>query len=121
MSPSPCVSGRTRPAQPPPRCTSETETRSRPGTYLHWVGREVAHEIGFVRVVHHGHHGEGVSSKPKKLVNILLGRDLIARGHFAADFIIGCRRKENKKAQTSTEESKTRLQHLVSLRHKEML
>lgn len=79
-----------------PACTHSNSHLS-PATHLHRISREVPHEIGLVRIVHHGNHGEGISSKAKKLVNILLARNLVACGHFAADFIISCRRKENER------------------------
>lgn len=83
--------------QPPAQVAEVHDPHLHPGTHLHWISREVPHKIGLVRVVHHGNHGEGISSKPKKLVKILLARNLAARGHFAADFIISCKQKANER------------------------
>lgn len=42
--------------------------------YLHWVGRHAAHEVSAVRVIQHGHHGEGIPQQAVQLLDVLSRR-----------------------------------------------
>lgn len=42
-------------------------------SYLDRVGRHVAHEVGAVRVIQHGHQSEGVPQQAVQLVDVLSG------------------------------------------------
>lgn len=57
---------------------------------LDWVGRKVPDEVGGVRVVHHGQHGEGIPGKPKELGQVLWAGQWLAGAELPADRVIGC-------------------------------
>ena len=42
--------------------------------YLDWVGRHVAHEVGAIGVVQHGHQSEGIPQQAVQLLDVLRGR-----------------------------------------------
>ena len=51
------------------------------------------HEVGGVRVIHHGQQGEGVPGKAKELGQVLLARERLAGAELLADPVIGCQDK----------------------------
>lgn len=58
------------------------------GAHLDWVCWEATQEMSLVRVVHHSHHGKGIPGKLKQLVDVVLGGELLAKGHLAADSLV---------------------------------
>lgn len=91
-------------AQPPPQLTLPWSTLGQlgpsaafPGPQpaspcLDRVGRKVPDEVGGVRVVHHGQHGEGVAGEPEELGQVLAG-EWLAGAELLADRVVRCRER----------------------------